>query len=113
MNMRPFINSIDFKEKNILYSADVLITDSKNYAVALKYDESICDAPFVVAKGIGNSVVDLEELAKKSKVTVFASPFAMELYLFAPIVGKEIPETMFENVATVLAYVYKYGKHLS
>ena len=47
--------------------ADVVITNPTHYAVALKYDETKMDAPFVVAKGVDFVAQKIKLLRKKIK----------------------------------------------
>ncbi|NLI67209.1 MAG: flagellar biosynthesis protein FlhB [Bacilli bacterium] len=86
--------------------ADVVITNPTHYAVAIKYDENVADAPFVVAKGIDQVALRIIEIAKEHDVmTVENRPLARSLY-HAVEVNETIPEEFFQAVAEVLAYVY-------
>lgn len=86
--------------------ADVVITNPTHYAVAIKYDESVADAPIVVAKGKDNIALKIIDQAKKHGVaTVENKPLARALYRDVEI-DESIPEQFFQAVAEVLAYVY-------
>ena len=45
--------------------ADVIITNPTHYAVALKYDETKFDAPYVVAKGVDFMAQKINLLQKR------------------------------------------------
>lgn len=87
--------------------ADVIITNPTHFAVALKYDSVRMNAPKVVAKGAGNIAGRIKELAVKYDVPIVENkPLARSLYQLVDI-GREIPATLYQAVAEVLAYIYK------
>ncbi|MBZ4645877.1 MAG: flagellar biosynthesis protein FlhB [Petroclostridium sp.] len=86
--------------------ADVVITNPTHFAVALKYDTKIADAPVVVAKGQDYIALRIREVAKENHVEIVENkPLARELYHSADI-GEKIPAELFQAVAEVLAFVY-------
>src|SRR5690606_22640713 len=86
--------------------ADVIITNPTHYAIALKYDESKMDAPFVVAKGVDFVAQRIKEIANEHEITTIENrPLARALYAGTEI-GDAIPEEYFKAVAEILAYVY-------
>ncbi|WP_440895323.1 flagellar biosynthesis protein FlhB [Amphibacillus sp. Q70] len=87
--------------------ADVVITNPTHYAVAIKYDESEADAPYVVAKGADYVALKIREIAQKSQVMIVENrPLARALYADIEI-GQTIDESFYQAVAEVLAYVYQ------
>ncbi|WAA13588.1 flagellar biosynthesis protein FlhB [Fervidibacillus halotolerans] len=87
--------------------ADVVITNPTHYAVAIKYDETLADAPIVVAKGVDFVAQKIIYIAKENDVyTVENRPLARALYAQVEI-GDAIPEEFFKAVAEILAYVYR------
>jgi flagellar biosynthesis protein FlhB len=91
-------------------NADVVITNPTHYAVALKYDESKMDAPFVVAKGVDFLAQKIKYIAKENEVILIENrPLARSLYAQTEI-GQAIPEEFFKAVAEILAYVYSLKK---
>jgi flagellar biosynthesis protein FlhB len=87
--------------------ADVVITNPTHFAVAIKYDSSKSEAPFVVAKGQDYLAQRLKEIAKKSRVHIEENkPLARALYDTVDV-GKNIPQDLFQAVAEILAFVYK------
>ena len=87
--------------------ADVVITNPTKLAVALKYDSSVMGAPKLLAKGAGEIAKRIRELAEKHDIPVVENKeLAQSIYSLVEI-GQEIPPTLYEAVAEVLAYIYK------
>ncbi len=87
--------------------ADVVITNPTHYAIALKYDDAVSDAPIVVAKGVDFVAQKIKLIAKENDVAAVENrPLARALYSQAEI-GETIPEEFFKAVAEILAYVYR------
>ena len=92
--------------------ADVVITNPTHYAMALKYDETKMDAPYVVAKGVDFVAQKIKLIAKENKVIIVENrPLARSLYAETDI-GQEIPEQFFKAVAEILAYVYRIQRRV-
>ena len=86
--------------------ADVVITNPTHFAVALKYDNTVNQAPMVVAKGADYLAFKIKEIAKENDVVIYEDkPLARMLYSNVDI-GREIPAELYQAVAEVLAYVY-------
>jgi len=86
--------------------ADVVITNPTHFAVAVKYDSNVADAPIVLAKGQDYIALRIKEIAKESNVEIVENkPLARTLYETVEIGGK-IPPELYQAVAEVLAYVY-------
>ena len=89
--------------------ADVVITNPTHLAVALKY-ESGRSAPVVLAKGADHVAQTIRDVARKSRVPVIENkPVARALYAEVEV-GQPIPESLFQAVAEILAYVYRLKK---
>ncbi|WP_274361467.1 flagellar biosynthesis protein FlhB [Paenibacillus thermotolerans] len=87
--------------------ADVVITNPTHFAVAIRYDNKIMEAPQVIAKGADYVALRIKQTAKDSGVTLMENkPLARALYAEVEI-GETIPQQLFQAVAEVLAYVYK------
>ncbi|RFU71302.1 flagellar biosynthesis protein FlhB [Peribacillus saganii] len=87
--------------------ADVVITNPTHYAIALKYDESKQEAPYIVAKGVDFMAQKIKYVAKENNVILMENrPLARALYDQTEI-GQAIPEEFFKAVAEILAFVYK------
>jgi len=86
--------------------ADVVITDPTHFAVAIKYDPKVADAPLVIAKGQDYMALRIKEIAKENKVEIVENKqLARTLYSTVEI-GEKIPPELFQAVAEVLAFVY-------
>lgn len=90
--------------------ADVIITNPTHYAIAIKYDETKSDAPYVVAKGVDYVAFRIREIANSHNIMLVENrPLARAIYAEVEI-GDSIKEEYFQAVAEILAYVYKTGK---
>ena len=89
-----------------LPQADVVITNPTHYAVALKYDQEIAPAPFVLAKGEDYLALKIKEVAKEYNIEIVENkPLARMLYANVNI-DDQVPPELYSAVADVLAYVY-------
>lgn len=90
-----------------LPKADVVITNPTHFAVAIKYDADLYDAPYVVAKGCDHLAAKIKEVAKDNKVEIVENkPLARMLYYNVEL-GSVIPPELYKAVADILAMVYK------
>lgn len=86
--------------------ADVVITNPTHFAVALKYDNTVNQAPIVVAKGADYLAFKIKDIAREHDVMIYEDkPLARMLYSNVDV-GREIPSELYQAVAEVLAYVY-------
>jgi len=89
--------------------ADVVVTNPTHLAVALKY-EAGKPAPVVLAKGADHLAGKIREAARTARVPVIENkPVARQLYAEVEI-GSSIPESLYQAVAEILAYVYRLRK---
>jgi flagellar biosynthetic protein FlhB len=89
--------------------ADVVITNPTHFAVALRYVPGAA-APIVVAKGADHLAAVIRRIARENRVPIIENkPVARALYRQVEV-GKMIPESLFQAVAEVLAYVYRLKK---
>lgn len=90
--------------------ADVIITNPTHFAVALKYDSNLGDAPVVTAKGQDLIAQNIKRIAIEHNVPIVENkPLAQTLYKTVDI-GAFIPADLYEAVAEVLAYVFSIKK---
>ncbi|MCP3031210.1 flagellar biosynthesis protein FlhB [Halobacillus sp. A1] len=90
--------------------ADVVITNPTHFAIAVKYDEKVSDAPIVVAKGVDFVAQKIKEVAKANEVMMVENrPLARALYQSSEL-DRPIDEQFFKAVAEILAYVYRLEK---
>ena len=89
-----------------LPQADVVITNPTHYAVAIKYEPEVADAPVVIAKGEDHLAARIKEVAKENKIEIVENkPLARMLYANVEI-GEAVPPELYQAVAEVLAFVY-------
>ena len=89
-----------------LPQADVVITNPTHYAVAVKYDPEVADAPYVLAKGEDFLAQRIKETAKANNIEIVENkPLARMLYHNVDV-GAVIPPELYHSVAEVLAFVY-------
>lgn len=89
-----------------LPKADVVITNPTHYAVAIKYDPEVADAPIVIAKGEDYLAARIKEVARDNKIEIVENkPLARMLYANVDV-GQAVPPELYQAVAEVLAFVY-------
>ncbi|AKJ69704.1 flagellar biosynthesis protein FlhB [Pandoraea thiooxydans] len=87
--------------------ADVIVTNPTHFAVALQYVDDTMRAPRVIAKGADLVAQRIRELGLEHGVPVLeAPPLARALYRHTDL-NQEIPATLYNAVAEVLAWVYR------
>lgn len=90
-------------------TADVVVTNPTHFAVALKYSQGSA-APVVVAKGADELAAKIKEIARKARVPVLENKLLARSLFRQVEVGQSIPDSLFQAVAEVLAYVYRLKK---
>lgn len=89
-----------------LPQADVVITNPTHYAVAIKYDPEVADAPLVIAKGEDYLAQKIKEIARENAIEIVENkPLARMLYANVDV-GQAVPPELYQAVAEVLAFVY-------
>lgn len=87
--------------------ADVVITNPTHIAVALTYDQENSEAPIVVAKGAGVVAENIKKIAREHGVPVVENKALARLLFKTVELDQMIPETLYQAVAEVLAYIYR------
>ena len=86
-------------------TADVVIVNPEHYAVALKYDESRAEAPYVVAKGVDEMALYIRQIAEEHQIEVLPlAPLARAIYNTSQV-NQQIPVQLYQAVSQVLNYV--------
>jgi flagellar biosynthesis protein FlhB len=90
-------------------TADVVVTNPTEYAIALKYDPKTMNSPKVIAKGRDLIAQRIREIAIANGIPILErKPLAQALFKLVEV-GHEIPEQFYAAVAEILAYVYELG----
>ncbi len=93
-------------------TADVVVVNPTEIAVALRYDLAVAAAPIVVAMGQRKLAQRIRDLATKSGVPVLENRPVARALLATARVGAPIPPALYAAVAEILAYVYRLrGRH--
>ncbi len=88
-------------------TADVVLTNPTHLAVALRYEPASMTAPRVVAKGQRLVAERIKQVAREAGVQIVENkPLARALFQAVEI-GEEIPATLYQAVAEVLAFIYR------
>lgn len=88
-------------------TADVIVTNPTHFAIALRYRPGQDKAPIVVAKGMDNLALHIRTIARRHGVPIVENrPVARALYKRVKV-GKQVPAAMFQQVARILAEVFK------
>lgn len=88
-------------------TADVVVTNPTELAIALKYDMEKMAAPVVVAKGAGAVAQQIRRLALESNIPIVErKELARVLYKEVEI-NQPVPVEQYAAVAEVLKYVYE------
>lgn len=81
--------------------ATAVVVNPTHIAVALRYDESECEAPYIVARGREEDALALRREAKALGIPVVRDvPLARSLVHYD--VGEEVPEELYQAAAAVL-----------
>lgn len=92
--------------------ADVVVTNPTHFAVALKYDRDIMEAPSVIARGVDSMALKIREIARENGVEIIENrPLAQELYARLDV-GDIIPEDLFRAVSLIYAELYRRNQKL-
>jgi len=102
MSMRRMMNEVPM--------ADVVITNPTHFAVAIKYDKGISDAPIVIAKGQDYIALRIKEIAKENTVMIIENKILARTLFDTVEVGEKIPPELYQAVAEILAFVYNLKK---
>ena len=87
--------------------ADVVITNPTHYAVALKYDKAVMEAPTMTAKGADRIALRMREVAEEHDVPVIENPPLARALHSGVEIDQQIPEAYYRAVAEVIGYVWR------
>jgi flagellar biosynthetic protein FlhB len=90
--------------------ATVVVMNPTHYAVALKYDTDVAQAPLCVAKGLDSLALKIREVAEAAGVPVLEDP-PLARALFATVeVDEVIPPAHYEAVAKIVGFILSAGR---
>nr|NIR60380.1 flagellar biosynthesis protein FlhB [Gammaproteobacteria bacterium] len=87
--------------------ADVVVTNPTHYAVALKYDPQMTEAPVLTAKGIDSIALRMREVAEQHDVPIVENPPLSRALYDNVELDQEIPPEHYRAVAEVIGYVMR------
>jgi flagellar biosynthesis protein FliR/FlhB len=87
--------------------ATVVVTNPTHIAVALKYEDGKDEAPKVVAKGSDFMAIKIKETAKMSNIPIIENKPLARMIFSEVDIDSQIPVTMYQAIAEILALVYK------
>ena len=87
--------------------ADVVIANPTHFAVALKFDTAVMDAPRLTAKGVDNIALRIREVAETHGVPVIENPPLARALHGGVEIDQEIPQAYYRAVAEVIGYVWR------
>jgi flagellar biosynthesis protein FlhB len=88
-------------------TADVVVVNPTEIAIALRYDTSVAPAPIVVAMGQRKLAERIRALATKHDIPIVENRPVARALLATATVGAAIPPALYAAVAEILAYVYR------
>ncbi len=90
-----------------LPNADVVVTNPVNVAVALKYDSEAMAAPRVIGKGLRKLADRIKQIALEKEIPIVENPPLARALFKSCEIGDEIPGQFYQDVAEILAQIYK------
>lgn len=98
---------------SIVPTADVIVTNPTELAIALKYDPETMPAPIVLAKGAGVIAQRIRRLALENQVPVVERKELARILHATVEVNDAVPADQYAAVAEVIRYIYQLkGKKL-
>lgn len=92
-------------------TADVVITNPTHFAVALKYERGVDQAPVVLAKGENRFAQRIKAIAAENGVPMVENKPVARLLFAMSKVGDVIPSELYQAVAEILAVVYRTHRY--
>ncbi|WP_115719460.1 flagellar biosynthesis protein FlhB [Gallaecimonas mangrovi] len=87
--------------------ADVILVNPTHYAVAIKYDPELAEAPYVIAKGADHLAQRIREVAQQNQKTILPMAELTRAIYYSTRVDQEVPAGLYKAVAHVLMYVMR------
>ncbi len=90
-------------------NADVVITNPTHYAVAIRYDKSLEDAPRVIAKGEDEFAQKIKAVARANDIYTYENVMLARQLYGSVEVNDIIPSEYWGFVITALKLAYQFG----
>lgn len=90
--------------------ATVVVMNPTHYAVALKYDTDVAQAPMCVAKGLDSLALKIREVAEEAGVPILEDPPLARALYAAVEIDDVIPPAHYEAVAKIIGFILQGGK---
>ncbi len=88
-------------------TADVVLTNPTHFAVALRYRAGKDKAPVVVAKGADELAAVIRKIARQNAIPIIEHRSLTRALYKVVKIGRAIPADFFQQVAEILARVYR------
>jgi len=88
-----------------LPKATVVITNPTHFAVALRYDSKVMNAPQIIAKGADFMAEKIREVARKHGIPIVEDKL-LARSLYKVDLGENVPEELYRAVARILAMIF-------
>ena len=99
------------KQRNMIQDvaeADIVVVNPTHFAVGLKYESEMNQAPLLIAKGVDHLAYLIRNIAKEKGIHIEENPpLARALYNDVKI-GQEIPETLYRVVSLIFAKLSRF-----
>ena len=82
--------------------SDFVVTNPTHYAVAIKYNPQVLDAPVVVSKGGGGLAFRIRNIARRHQVPVYERKRLARGLFFSTAVGQTVPVEYYRDIALLL-----------
>lgn len=82
--------------------ADFVVTNPTHYAVAIKYNPQVLDAPVVVSKGGGGLAFRIRSIARRHQVPMYERKRLTRALFFNTAVGQPVPVEFYRDIALLL-----------
>ena len=97
----------------VMKDADAIIVNPQHYAVAIKYDATKAQAPYVIAKGVDDMALYIRRMAVSHHLEVLEIPPLARAIYFTTQVNQQIPAPLYAAVAHVLTYILQLKAYKS
>lgn len=97
----------------VMKDADAIIVNPQHYAVAIRYDVTRAQAPYVIAKGVDDMAQYIRRMAVSHRLEVLEIPPLARAIYFTTQVNQQIPAPLYAAVAHVLTYILQLKAYKS